>query len=63
MRSSPEESRGEKNASDEVVDVSAVVLWLSSSVVVDDLDGLRRRRRSGVSLLLSVANDRVLISS
>ena len=62
------ESRGEKNASDDVLvvddDVSELdFLWVSSSsvVVLSDLDGLRRRRRSGVSPLLSVTNDRLLI--
>ncbi len=44
--------------------VSELVLWVSS-LLLGDLDGLRRRRRSGASLLLlllSVANDRLLIS-
>ena len=58
-------STGEKNAAPVVV-VSFVVVefWLALSSF--DLDGLRRRRRRGASLLLSlfravvVVNDRLL---
>ena len=59
-------STGEKNAAPVLVVVSFVVVefWLALSSF--DLDGLRRRRRKGASLLFSlfvavvVVNDRVL---
>jgi len=58
-------STGEKNAVPPVVVVSFVVVEFWLSLGSFDLDGLRRRRRRGASLLLSlfravvVVNDRL----
>jgi len=59
-------STGEKNAAPPVVVVSFVVVEFWLALGSFDLDGLRRRRRKGASLLFSlfvavvVVNDRVL---
>jgi len=60
-------STGEKNAAPVVVVVSFVVVEFWLALGSFDLDGLRRRRRKGASLLLSplfitvvVVNDRLL---
>ena len=59
-------STGEKNAAPPVVVVSFVVVEFWLALGSFDLDGLRRRRRKGASLLFSlfvavvVVNDRLL---